>query len=125
MSTETPVPRSTSQSPPTEPDPVAAGYLAVEQSPEFATLRKALRGFVFPMTAAFFVWYALYVILSAYARDFMGVKIVGNINVALVFGLLQFVSTFLIAWLYSRYADRRIDPLAGDLRERVEEGNRS
>ncbi len=36
----------------------------------------------------------------------MGTKLVGNINVALVFGLLQFVSTFLIAWLYSRYADR-------------------
>ena len=33
----------------------------------------------------------------------MGTKVVGNINVALVFGLLQFVSTFVIAWLYSRY----------------------
>jgi uncharacterized membrane protein (DUF485 family) len=72
------------------------------------------------MTVAFFVWYALYVILSAYARGFMGVKIVGHINVALVFGLLQFVSTFLIAWLYSRYASRRLDPLAEQLRGRVE-----
>ncbi|GII24923.1 DUF485 domain-containing protein [Planosporangium mesophilum] len=114
MSTETP-PRD---------DPAAGSYLAVEQSPEFASLRKALRNFVFPMTVAFFVWYALYVILSAYARDFMGVKIVGHINVALVFGLLQFVSTFLIAWLYSRYASRRIDPLAEQLKARVEEGAR-
>jgi uncharacterized membrane protein (DUF485 family) len=40
--------------------------------------------------------------------------------VALVFGLLQFVSTFLIAWLYSRYASRRLDPLAEQLRGRVE-----
>ena len=64
------------------------------------------------MTVAFFLWYALYVLLSAYARDFMGTKVVGNINVALIFGLLQFVSTFLIAWLYSRYADRKLDPLA-------------
>ena len=62
------------------------------------------------MTAAFLVWYALYVLLSAYARDFMGTKVVGNINVALVFGLLQFVSTFLIAWLYSRYADPQARP---------------
>jgi uncharacterized membrane protein (DUF485 family) len=129
MSTETPVPRETSPAPPTEetsvraaPDPAA--YLAVEQSPEFASLRKALRSFVFPMTVAFFVWYALYVILSAYARGFMSVKIVGHINVALVFGLLQFVSTFLIAWLYSRYASRRLDPLAEELRMRVEEGDR-
>ena len=43
------------------------------------------------MTVAFFLWYALYVLLSAYARGFMGTKVIGNINVALVFGLLQFV----------------------------------
>src|SRR5919112_3916392 len=87
-------------------------YVEVARSEEFAGLRKALRGFVFPMTAAFFLWYALYVLLSAYARDFMSIKLVGNINVALVFGLLQFVSTFVIAWLYSRYANRRLDPVA-------------
>ena len=64
------------------------------------------------MTVAFLLWYALYVLMSAYARDFMSIKIVGNINVALVFGLLQFLSTFLIAWYYSRYASRELDPLA-------------
>jgi uncharacterized membrane protein (DUF485 family) len=98
-------------SPPVE-GPTADRYQEVANSPEFAELRKTLRNFVFPMTAAFFLWYALYVLLCAYARDFMSIKIVGNINVALVFGLLQFVSTFLIAWYYSRYAARELDPLA-------------
>ncbi|ROT33712.1 DUF485 domain-containing protein [Micromonospora sp. HM5-17] len=107
MSTDTPAPAS---APPDR-------YVAIQRSDEFSDLRRALRRFVFPMTAAFFLWYALYVILSAYARDFMGTKIVGAINVALVFGLLQFVSTFLIAWLYSRYADRKLDPLANRIRE--------
>jgi uncharacterized membrane protein (DUF485 family) len=107
----------------TPQQPHVDSYLEAERTPEFQALRKALRGFVFPMTAAFFLWYALYVILSAYARGFMGTKVVGNINVALVFGLLQFVSTFLIAWLYARYADRRLDPLADRLRARVEEGS--
>jgi uncharacterized membrane protein (DUF485 family) len=74
------------------------------------------------MTVAFFVWYALYVVMSAYARNFMGTKVVGNINVALVFGLLQFVSTFLIAWLYSRFAGRKLDPLADEIRDRMESG---
>ena len=87
-------------------------YLVVQRSDEFAGLRRALRRFVFPMTVAFFLWYALYVILCAYARDFMSIKVVGNINVALIFGLLQFVTTFLIAWLYSRYADKNLDPVA-------------
>jgi uncharacterized membrane protein (DUF485 family) len=90
----------------------AEKYLAVQRSDEFARLRKTLRGFIFPMTIAFFLWYALYVLLSAYARGFMGVKLIGNINVALVLGLLQFVTTFLIAWLYSRFAARKVDPLA-------------
>jgi uncharacterized membrane protein (DUF485 family) len=97
-------------------------YVAVQRSPEFARLRAALRGFVFPMTAAFFLWYALYVLLSAYARDFMSTKLIGNINVALVLGLLQFVSTFAIAWFYSRYAGRRLDPIADRIRAQVEDG---
>jgi uncharacterized membrane protein (DUF485 family) len=99
-----------------------ARYLTVEASPEFAHLRRTMRGFAFPVTVAFLLWYVLYVILSAYARDFMGTKVVGNFNVAFVFGLLQFASTFVIAWLYSRFASRRIDPLADELRARVEEG---
>jgi uncharacterized membrane protein (DUF485 family) len=95
-------------------------YAAMQRSEEFIGLRKSLRGFVFPMTAAFFLWYALYVILSAYARGFMDTKVVGNINVALIFGLLQFVSTFVIAWLYARYADRKFDPVADRLRAEME-----
>jgi uncharacterized membrane protein (DUF485 family) len=103
----------------------SADYVAVQRSDEFAGLRKALRGFVFPMTVAFFLWYALYVILSAYARDFMATKLVGNINVALVFGLLQFVSTFVIAWLYARFADKRLDPIADRIRTRVQNGDKT
>jgi uncharacterized membrane protein (DUF485 family) len=74
------------------------------------------------MTVAFFLWYALYVILSAYARDFMGTKITGHINVALVFGLLQFLTTFLIAWLYARFADRRLDPIADAIKAEADKG---
>ncbi|MGW5669694.1 DUF485 domain-containing protein [Micromonospora sp. NPDC003776] len=113
MSTDTPA------SAPAES--AAERYLAVQRSDEFAGLRRTLRGFIFPMTVAFFLWYALYVILSAYARGFMGTKLVGNINVALVFGLLQFVSTFLIAWLYARFADRKVDPVADRIRAEIGE----
>ena len=106
---------------PVQPGPES--YVAVQESADFGALRRAFRGFVFPTTVAFLLWYALYVILSAYARGFMGTKIVGNINVALVFGLLQFVTTFLIAWLYARYASRRMDPLADHLRTEIESGD--
>jgi uncharacterized membrane protein (DUF485 family) len=95
-------------------------YLAVQRSAEFATLRRTLRNFIFPVTVAFFLWYALYVLLSAYARDFMGAKLVGNINVALLFGLLQFVSTFAIAWYYAWYAATKVDPLADKIKSELE-----
>ncbi|MFC4911756.1 DUF485 domain-containing protein [Actinomadura gamaensis] len=93
-----------------------AAYLRIDASPEFQRLKSAFRRFVFPLTAAFLVWYLLYVVLSAYARDFMAKKVWGDINVALVFGLLQFVSTFLIAYAYERYSRRRLEPLAADVR---------
>ena len=78
--------------------------------PEFAELRKKFRSFVIPATIAFMSWYLLYVVMSNWAHDFMSTKVVGNINVALVFGLLQFVSTFLIAWLYGRYMSTQRRP---------------
>ena len=95
-------------------------YHAVQATEDFVRLRKTLRGFIFPMTVAFFLWYALYVLLSAYARGFMSVKLIGNINVALLFGLLQFVTTFLIAWYYSRFAAQKVDPIADKIRNGLE-----
>ncbi|MCW2499858.1 MAG: clumping factor [Frankiales bacterium] len=102
------------------PDEGLTIWEEVQRSADFQELRRRLRRFAFPMTAAFLAWYMLYVILSAYARGFMSHKLLGNINVAYVFGLLQFVSTFAIAWLYARYATTQLDPLADRLRARVE-----
>ncbi|QCX28791.1 DUF485 domain-containing protein [Nocardioides jishulii] len=84
---------------------------------EFAQLRHLYRRFIIPATVVFLGWYALYVVMSMFASDFMNHILFGNINVALVFGLLQFVSTFGIAFLYSRYSNTYLDPLATQLRE--------
>jgi uncharacterized membrane protein (DUF485 family) len=100
-------------------DPV---YDEMHATPEFTELRKRYRGFVFPATVAFLTWYLLYVVLSNWAPEFMGHQLWGNINVALVFGLLQFATTFLLAYVYSRYANSRLDPLAGQLQAEYEQG---
>jgi len=92
----------------------------IASSPEFQVLRHRLRSFVFPMTGLFLAWYLLYVLLASYAPAFMAIKLAGNVNVGLVFGLLQFVSTFLITFLYVRFADRKLDPLASQLRSDIE-----
>jgi uncharacterized membrane protein (DUF485 family) len=95
-------------------------YVELHQTPEFSELRRRFRSFVFPATVAFMVWYLLYVVMSNWASGFMNTQVVGNINVALVFGILQFVSTFLIAFAYGRYMNQRVDPLARELDERYE-----
>ena len=92
----------------------------VQATDEFQGLRRTLRRFVFPATVGFLAWCLLYILLSAYARDFMATKLIGNINVAYVFGLLQFVSTFVIAFFYLRYADKHFDPTADTIRHRLE-----
>ena len=97
-------------------------YEEVQSSAEFAQLRARFRRFVFPMTALFLAWYFLYVLLAAYATDFMSTKVVGNINVGLIFGLLQFVSTFAITMIYARWMDREFDPTAEQLRDHIEAG---
>lgn len=95
---------------------------AAQSSADFQELRRRFRRFVFPVSVLFLSWYLLYVLLADYAHDFMSTKLVGNINVALVLGLLQFVSTFAITTWYVRYANRRLDPLAEQIRNDMEGG---
>ncbi len=100
----------------------ASSYQEVHDSDDFQDLRRRFRRFVFPLTGLFLVWYFLYVLLAAYATDFMSHKVLGNINVGLILGLLQFVSTFAIAMIYARWADREFDPTADRLRADIEGG---
>ena len=118
MATETPPPsKSPTQLPSTEE------FVAEQESAEFGELRRAHRSFAFPLTVGFIVWYLLYVLLSNYAGGFMGTKLFGNINVALVLGLAQFLTTFLIAWWYARHAAAKLDPKAEAIKSRMEAGD--
>jgi uncharacterized membrane protein (DUF485 family) len=100
--------------------PPAADLEAVRRSAEFEALRRSFRRVVFPTTAAFLAWYALYVLLAAYAPELMGTRLGGStITLGLVLGLGQFASTFAITMAYRRWADRRFDARAEALRAQV------
>ncbi|MFB7518275.1 DUF485 domain-containing protein [Streptomyces sp. NPDC056144] len=121
MATEAPPPpRNGAEADRVPGRPTTEQFVEVQQGEEFGELRRTYRSFAFPLTIAFIAWYLLYVLLSNYAGGFMGTKLFGNINVALVLGLGQFVTTFLIAWLYSRHAANRLDPRAEAIRNRME-----
>ena len=95
-------------------------YEQAQASPEFVELKRRFRRFAFPMTVAFLAWYLLYVLLSTYAPDFMATRVFGNVNLGILLGLAQFVSTFVITHLYVAHADKRTDPIADEMRERLE-----
>ncbi|MEU4744674.1 DUF485 domain-containing protein [Actinosynnema sp. NPDC023658] len=88
-----------------EPD-----FVALQASADFRELRRRIAIFVVPATCGFLLWYLGYVALSAYAPDFMGTRVWGVLNIGLVFGLLQFVTTIALTLGYARYARRKLDP---------------
>lgn len=95
-------------------------YRAAQDSPEFVELKKRFRSFAFPMTVAFLAWYLLYVLLSTYAVGFMSTPVFGNVNLGILLGLGQFVTTFVITHVYVAHANKRTDPISDEMRNRLE-----
>lgn len=91
-------------------------YLEVQRSAAFQEVRSRYRRFVVPATIGFFLWYVAYVIAATTAPGMMARPVVGSVNVALLAGLGQFLSTFLLTWAYARHARLRRDRAALDLR---------
>jgi uncharacterized membrane protein (DUF485 family) len=50
----------------------------------------------------------------------MATKVWGDINVGILIGLGQFVTTFLITFIYVRFANRELDPRAEAIRNQLE-----
>jgi uncharacterized membrane protein (DUF485 family) len=98
----------------------AVDFKEVQSTEQFQELRKRHRSFVFPLSIAFLLWYFAYVLLADYAVGFMSIKLWGNINVGLILGLLQFVSTFAITGWYVSYSNRKLDPIAAEIRQEIE-----
>lgn len=98
----------------------AIDYIAVEDSPRFRKLKREHRSFVFPVAIAFLVWYFAYVLLADYAHEFMATPVFGNVNVGILLGLGQFVTTFAITTWYVHRANARFDPIAAEIRTDLE-----
>ncbi|MEV4560981.1 DUF485 domain-containing protein [Kitasatospora sp. NPDC049285] len=91
-------------------------YRSVQRSDAFQDIRQGYRSFVFPASAGFLSWYLLFVVAQAFAPELMRRQVAGPMNVAWLLGLGQFVSTFLLTWLYARNARTKRDRAALELR---------
>lgn len=91
-------------------------YLEVQRSAAFQEVRSRYRRFVVPGFAVFFTWYVGYVVTATTAPGLMARPVAGAVNVAMIAGLGQFLSTFLLTWAYARHARLRRDRAALELR---------
>ncbi|PVC85397.1 DUF485 domain-containing protein [Streptomyces sp. CS090A] len=112
---------------PAEPPPglsAAEIYLEVHRSAAFREVRRRYRRFVMPAALAFLLWYLAYVVVATTAPALMARPVAGAVNVAMVAGLGQFLTTFLLTWAYARHARLRRDRAALDLRWDTQEMTR-
>ena len=85
---------------------------AIERTPEFRELVARRRRFVVPCTIFFLAWYLGFILLCAYAPDFMGESVYEGLTIGYCLALTQFVMVFVLGLWYLRKADKEFDPLA-------------
>ena len=91
-------------------------FAAIREQPDFVLLRRRITRFVFPVSALFLSWYLTFVLLAAYAPEFMAHRVTGSVTVGLLLGLSQFVSTVAIMLWYARFTRKNVDPKIAELR---------
>ncbi|MFK0057672.1 DUF485 domain-containing protein [Streptomyces werraensis] len=103
-----------------EPDAVAPAaadiYLEVQRSAAFQEVRRRYRRFVVPGAVSFLLWYVAYVVTATTVPGLMARPVAGAVNVGMLAGLGQFLTTFLLTWAYVRHARLRRDRAALELR---------
>ncbi|MEU9290695.1 DUF485 domain-containing protein [Streptomyces sp. NPDC048275] len=87
----------------------------------FTELERRHRSFVWPAVVVFLGCYLTTMVVVAYQPRAMSVAVVGRLTVGYLLVLGNFALTFLVAIAYRRYAERRLDPLAQQVREALAE----
>lgn len=99
--------------------PTPEEFIEMQDSAQFKELRSAFRGFTFPVFVVALAWFVFYMIAALFMKDWMATEVLG-LNVALWMGMLQFVTTFGITWVYILYANKNFEPRQAAIRETME-----
>jgi uncharacterized membrane protein (DUF485 family) len=85
-------------------------WVAIERSPEFRELAGRRRRFIVRASVFFLAFFLTYLLLTAFAQDFMGTEIAG-MPLAFLLAVAQVLMTWVVTWLYLRTSDRELEPL--------------
>lgn len=92
---------------------------AAVQEPTFVELQRRRQRFIVPATSFGLAWMLVWVVLIAYAPDFMGESIYEGLTVAYLTGFSQYVVVWVLAWMYMRKAKHEWAPLQRQAIERL------
>lgn len=96
-------------------------WQAIEHDPEFQELVQAKRSFILPATIFFIAFYFALPVSVGYFPDFMDTKVIGYINLAYLFAILEFVMAWVLMGMYVKRAGV-FDRIAADVVARVKGG---
>lgn len=79
--------------------------------------------YLVPMTIIFMVGYIGLTVLAGFARDLMGAKIIGSVNLGFVLIALNYLLSWALAIAYGRIANGKFDPLAARAAAEIRAGH--
>lgn len=99
-------------------------YVEIEQSEEFKELIRRKYRFIFPVPLVFIAYYLFFIVMSAYAQDFMVQPLLGNLTTGYIFGISYYLVIWALAFVYVVKA-RQYDKLVEEIVEKYtdKEGN--
>jgi uncharacterized membrane protein (DUF485 family) len=95
--------------------PDAVDWDAITRDPRFQSLHRRKTAFLWGLMVLSVIYYFLLPIGAAYFQDLFKIRVWGVVNVGLLFALSEFAAAWLIAWIYSRKANRDFDQLAAQI----------
>jgi uncharacterized membrane protein (DUF485 family) len=107
--------------PPPASDAPAPDWAAVSADPDFRALVAARRRFIVPATVFFIAYYFALPVLVGYFPGMMDRHVLGDVNLAYLFALSQFIMAWILMGMYVRRA-RTFDAMAARIAHRVQEG---
>jgi uncharacterized membrane protein (DUF485 family) len=81
--------------------------------------------YLVPMTAIFMVSYIGLTILAGFARDLVGTKVIGSVNLGFVLIAFNYLLSWGLAIVYGRIAAGKFDPLAARAAMEISKAGRS
>jgi uncharacterized membrane protein (DUF485 family) len=90
-------------------------WATVIADPRFQTLARRKSRFLWGLMGFSVVYYFALPIGAAYYQDLFKIRVWGPVNVGLAFALSEFLMAWLVAFYYSRVANREFDRLAAEI----------